>query len=434
MIDSLCSLDIFARALFLETCSFLEALVINKRTWLCALLLSLAATSAPAQSPGPTESCHVADPTGTPLNLRSGPNGRLLGALQNGLPVGVVEQVLDDRGRPWVFITGRDGTTLGWVFREYLSCPSDISITDAGVAGAFYYVDNTVPPDAFLALRTYPSAATGKRIMEMPNGTVLQVLQRRADGWWYVKVVPTGQTGWAKSRAGKTVWIYCCLSRPGKTTVAAPAPASAQPPATDQSKAISEIQRVLGNILFPATEKPEDWMLRVAAVPVQEQQFCRIIDRFYGDLANVYRARNDIKKNALYRDRLRDLTSLLPAGSFENWVVRVIEVIQASDGSAAIVLQPPCRAMLASDACGLKASQIRATIQPDSPMFRELSRLNAGDFAIVNGTILYAQDSNPDRPLPTYALYEPGTYCSSTAGGKQEDTFVTEIGYLVGMR
>jgi S1-C subfamily serine protease len=212
--------------------------VITKGAWFSALLLSLGTISAAAQSPGPFGRCHVADPSGTPLNLRTGPNGQILGALQNGLPVGVVEQVIDDRGRPWVLITGSDGTTLGWVFREYLSCPGDIAIADTGAASALYYVDNTKPPDAFLALRTYPSATTGVQIMQMPNGTRLQVLQRRDDGWWSVKVVPTGQTGWAKSRAGKTVWIYCCVSRPSETTVAGPAspnPAAVPPESKSQS-------------------------------------------------------------------------------------------------------------------------------------------------------------------------------------------------------
>ncbi len=32
------------------------------------------------------ERCTVADPTGTPLNLRSAPNGTILDRLDNGLP------------------------------------------------------------------------------------------------------------------------------------------------------------------------------------------------------------------------------------------------------------------------------------------------------------------------------------------------------------
>jgi Bacterial SH3 domain len=78
--------------------------------------------------------------------------------------------------------------------------------------GDTYYVANTRPPDAFLALRTNPSASQGQRIATMPNGTPLKVLQRQGDGWWYVRIVPNGPEGWALSRQGNSVWIVCCVS------------------------------------------------------------------------------------------------------------------------------------------------------------------------------------------------------------------------------
>ena len=89
---------------------------------------------------------------------------------------------------------------------------------------ALHYVANTRPPDAFLALRTQPSAASGTRIMTMPNGTALRVLERRADGWWRVRVEPSGPEGWALAFQGNRSWIDCCVT----ATVSAPAPV-AQP-------------------------------------------------------------------------------------------------------------------------------------------------------------------------------------------------------------
>jgi hypothetical protein len=77
---------------------------------------------------------------------------------------------------------------------------------------AIYYVANTSPPDAYLALRTDPTSSFGQRIMAMPNGTLLQVLQRRPDGWWYVRVLPSGQEGWALSGQGNSLWIECCAT------------------------------------------------------------------------------------------------------------------------------------------------------------------------------------------------------------------------------
>jgi hypothetical protein len=202
----------------------------------------------------------------------------------------------------------------------------------------------------------------------------------------------------------------------------------------ETAKRLGKVERVLGDIILPITERPADWMMRVAAVPVQQQQFCRIVDRFYDDIDRVYQARNDIKRNSLFRDRQTDMATLLPGGVFENWVVRIIEVTQAPDGTAAVMLQPPCRAMLGSDACQKDNAGIRATIEPNSPMFRELERVSAGDFVVVSGLILYAQRETPQQPLPTYALYQAGSHCSKVEGGKKQDVFVTEIRYLVQLR
>jgi hypothetical protein len=86
---------------------------------------------------------------------------------------------------------------------------------------AYSYVANTNPPDAFLALKTYPSS-NSPRIMAMANGTKLDVLLRRADGWWYVKVWPTGEEGWAFSGQGNKAWILCCAGVDGSQTEAKP--------------------------------------------------------------------------------------------------------------------------------------------------------------------------------------------------------------------
>src|SRR5262245_23125408 len=74
----------------------------------------------------------------------------------------------------------------------------------------YYLVANTRAPDAYLALRTEPSADRGQRIATMPNGTLLEVLQRRPDGWWLVRIAATGQEGWALSGQGDRTWILCC--------------------------------------------------------------------------------------------------------------------------------------------------------------------------------------------------------------------------------
>ncbi len=60
--------------------------------------------------------CVVTDPTGTPLNIRATPNGKIIGTLRNGASVTIRDTAYDSRGRPWVYIGS------GWVFREFVTC------------------------------------------------------------------------------------------------------------------------------------------------------------------------------------------------------------------------------------------------------------------------------------------------------------------------
>lgn len=66
--------------------------------------------------------CRIMDPTGTPLNVRSEPNGPVVATIKNGVLVSVVSQT-EDRGKAWVFINDfADNRPIGWVFREFISC------------------------------------------------------------------------------------------------------------------------------------------------------------------------------------------------------------------------------------------------------------------------------------------------------------------------
>jgi hypothetical protein len=90
-----------------------------RRILLAALWLWCACGSgAMAQS-----RCHVMDPTGTPLNLRTAPNGQILGNLPNGVLVAVVDHAVDAKGKAWVNIKSlSDDATLSRVFREFIAC------------------------------------------------------------------------------------------------------------------------------------------------------------------------------------------------------------------------------------------------------------------------------------------------------------------------
>lgn len=80
------------------------------------LLLLAGAGDAAAQS----GRCLVDDPTGTPLNVRTAPNGAIAGTLPNGARVDPLDETTVGTKR-WLFVS-RDGERLGWVFAAYVVC------------------------------------------------------------------------------------------------------------------------------------------------------------------------------------------------------------------------------------------------------------------------------------------------------------------------
>lgn len=69
------------------------------------------------------QTCKVTDPTGTPLNVRATPNGKIIGKINNNITVYVSEYAYDDKGRPWALVfDAKNDKYIGWVFREFISC------------------------------------------------------------------------------------------------------------------------------------------------------------------------------------------------------------------------------------------------------------------------------------------------------------------------
>ena len=65
----------------------------------------------------------MTDPTGTPLNVRESPNGKIIGTLANGTWSTIVEYKDAANGKPWVKIVDHETKKpIGWVFREFVSC------------------------------------------------------------------------------------------------------------------------------------------------------------------------------------------------------------------------------------------------------------------------------------------------------------------------
>lgn len=75
--------------------------------------------------PGAQAGCIVADPSPTPLNVRTAPYGRIVNTLNNGQEVSILDSSIDNRGRPWVYVADDTGNPLGWVYREYVVCKGE---------------------------------------------------------------------------------------------------------------------------------------------------------------------------------------------------------------------------------------------------------------------------------------------------------------------
>lgn len=79
----------------------------------------------------PAQKCKITDPTGTPLNVRASPNGKILRKITNGTIVYIENTSSDSKGRPWAQISqsiGNQRKILGWVFREFIDCDSEGNI------------------------------------------------------------------------------------------------------------------------------------------------------------------------------------------------------------------------------------------------------------------------------------------------------------------
>jgi len=66
--------------------------------------------------------CVVNDPTGTPLNVRTSPNGSIVGALHNGTQVEIMSDRMDGRHRIWFFVVPQGSGKSGFVYSTMIHC------------------------------------------------------------------------------------------------------------------------------------------------------------------------------------------------------------------------------------------------------------------------------------------------------------------------
>ncbi len=143
----------------------------------------------PAMACGGPPVCTVVDPTGTPLNVRSAPGGKILANLRNGQEVEVIEHQ-DFRGKRWAHVARFEYMEPGWVFARYLKCKP----AQGDEAPVCTVSDPTGTP---LNVR---ATAGGEIVGNVRNGVRVRVFERgthRGQAWVQVERWPEDNVaGW----------------------------------------------------------------------------------------------------------------------------------------------------------------------------------------------------------------------------------------------
>lgn len=83
----------------------------------------VSAAQSASTTPVQSRNCVVADPTGTPLNLRTTPNGKVIATIRNGALVTITDDAVDGKGRAWSYIQNdANSIGLGWAIKSFLAC------------------------------------------------------------------------------------------------------------------------------------------------------------------------------------------------------------------------------------------------------------------------------------------------------------------------
>lgn len=168
--------------------------------------LALLATAGVALACGGAPICTVADPTGTPLNIRLSPNGPVVGTARNGTELVFVEH-REVEGQTWALVERFQEGELAadfegaWVFGAYLDCET----TTTGLPAEPYASSGEDPVACKVADPTGTPLNTrdapgGEVFATLRNGTTVRALaQTRHKGkqWVYVeKWTGDNAVGW----------------------------------------------------------------------------------------------------------------------------------------------------------------------------------------------------------------------------------------------
>jgi hypothetical protein len=101
----------------------------------------------------------------------------------------------------------------------------------------------------------------------------------------------------------------------------------------------------------------------------------------------------------------------MPMGKYQNWIVKLVSIKQIkspknknTDGDSAAVFELSCGSQIGSGSFLIDGVlSWGATIKYKSRQYREVSKLSAGDFAIISGVFLKLNEFIPNERETYYA-------------------------------
>ncbi len=229
--------------------------------------------------------------------------------------------------------------------------------------------------------------------------------------------------------------VTTAVPTPVAATATAPARTAAianvAPPAVGQS---TQFKKVTTNPVDSQKKtSPNDvWINFNPAITVQERQFCRVVENFRTEYAVAETTHNQIKLNETLRGLTQSLNSLLPDGKFQGWVMRTVGISQAKDGSAEVLLELPCGVYVGSNTCDADPRNFYGTAPEGSRIYSELAKMTVGDFALVSGQFVYADEKafGKDRSVASFKYMKTGDHCKAKSLVANADFFGLKLEVL----
>lgn len=153
---------------------------------------------------------------------------------------------------------------------------------------------------------------------------------------------------------------------------------------------------------FANSAVADTWSAVDRYIPVRQKAFCNLMNQYEIKAQNAIVSRNQIKQNQVNINRGQDLLALMPEGKFTNWLVQVDEVFVVSNQDAAYDMKLQCGVSIGSGQLS-KGQEYVATAPKGSVIYNQLAGVSAGDFILVNGSLVKFDQLNASDSHPAFA-------------------------------